>query len=980
MKKIGRALMASVMAAMLLSLFATPSTAQLVDYFAGKNKVNYDTFNWRRYDTDHFTIYYYPEEEAYLDEVVNWAETGYEIISQRLNHQMSKKTPILFYKTHSEFEQTNVIPMFLPEGVGAFAEPSMGRVVIPLDDPPAEMQRLFTHELTHAFQYDIFFQGRLPNPLNPGPPLWVVEGMAEYMAEGLNTMDEMLLRDAVVNDFVPTIEEIQNAGGFYIPYVYGNVIYMYMAEKYGSAAVKNFVWELRKNGGNLGGIKRAIQDLFKVTDDKFSRDMRLWLRDKYLPALVEKEEPEEYGEVVQSPKYDQPLFSPVPSPSGDLVAALTIQDLDIDLVLVSGNDGTLFRNLTPGYTNKYEYIIGQGVTSKFRDGSDLAWSPDGKYIAVFARSGKRRDMLIVDTIRSRVERQVDMHVDQALNPCFLPDGERILFSASRDGIRDIYMLNLRTDQLANLTDDEAFDYAPAVSPDGRQAVYTSIVNGEYTKLFLFSLDRPETKTQLTFGNYDDKQPSWSPDSKRIIYVSNETGIYNIYTYDLEAGAINQYTDVLGGAFVPNFDLMSRDRRSAGQEEVPKDRIYFSSFLKLQYRLYSMKLGDPIRSYSAEEKKAEEAGRAVGFSPVVQVPIDEEEKNKQPQFLMHLDDLYAWGGVASDGTMLTIVMARFADMFGDESLTLILNTISYYRSYAISYFNQRRRLNWGITVYDTNTFLAGNPVIFNQPTSMLVETTTVENLGVRLFTRYPLDKFMRAELFTGFSHRDYTFDTQTLAALGREGRELFDERFASGNFVHFGASLIGDTARYNPAFGPIAGRRWEVSAILAPGFSGNFLNYHTFTGEVRNYLKITSGALIASRAFFGYSGGEAPDLFIFGGLNTLRGYDYLSLYGNRAFYINNEFRFPLINYIRFPLGIALGNIRGRLFWDLGGAWYKDQEWSFMEDGVLKNALSSVGFGFTINFGSFPLNFDWAKRWDFKNFDNKWRFSFWMGPKF
>jgi len=142
----------AIVVAVAFLLAAAPAAAQLVDYFGGKNKVNYDKFNWRRYDTEHFSIYYYPEEEAYLDEVVNWAETAYEIISQRLNHQMRKKIPILYYKTHSEFEQTNIIPMFLPEGVGAFAEPRAGRVVIPLDDPPAEMQRLFTHELTHAFQ------------------------------------------------------------------------------------------------------------------------------------------------------------------------------------------------------------------------------------------------------------------------------------------------------------------------------------------------------------------------------------------------------------------------------------------------------------------------------------------------------------------------------------------------------------------------------------------------------------------------------------------------------------------------------------------------------------------------------------------------------------------------------------------------------------------------------------------------------------
>ena len=962
----------AALAAAALLLAPQPADAQLVDYFGGKNKVNYDKFDWRRYDTEHFQIFYYPEEEAYLDEVVNWAETAYEIISQRLNHQLSKKIPILFYKTHSEFEQTNIIPMFLPEGVGAFAEPRMGRVVIPLDDPPAEMQRLFTHELTHAFQFDIWYQGRIRNPLGGPSPLWISEGLSEYMAEGLSTMDEMLVRDAVVNDFVPTIEEISRAGGFYIPYVYGNVIYLYMEERFGEAAIKNFVWELRKNGTSQGGIKRAIEDLFKISDDRFIRNMRQWLRDKYLPALVEKEEPEEYGELLQSPDFEMPIFSPVPSPSGDLIAALSFAEGDIDLMLFSGKDGSMFRNLTPGYTNRYEYIIGQGVTSKWRDGRDLGWSPDGKYIATFARKGKNRDLLLIDALKRSIADQISLEVDQALNPSFSPDGDNVIFSASKVGIRDIYIYNLSTGQLTNLTQDEAFDYAPVISPDGTKVVYTSVVGGEYHKMFIFDLQRPETKTQLTYGAFSDKQPSWSQDGKQIIYVSNETGIYNIYTYDLETNTINQYTDVISGAFTPNFDPMTKSKE--------KVKIYFSGFLKRRYQLYTMDFGEPIRSFSAEELKLADAGTAIGFTPVVQIPIKEEEKDKQPRFKFNLDDIFLYGGVASDGTVLSIIQARFTDMFGDESLTLVFNTIASFRSYAISYFNQRSRLNWGLTVYDVNTFLAGNPTVFAQPASVLVERTTVENLGVRFFTRYPFNKFMRAELFTGFNNRRYEFDALTLEQISDISRSLLSERFASGNFVYFGASLVGDTARYNPAFGPIAGRRWEMSAELAPGFSGGFLGYTTFTGELRNYLKLTSSALIASRAFLGYSRGEAPDIFVFGGMNTLRGYEFYSMVGNRAFYINNELRFPLINYAALPLGISFANIRGRFFWDLGGAWYQDEEFHFMEDGRLSNAVSALGFGFTINFAYFPLNFDWAKRWDFKEFADEWDFSFWIGPKF
>lgn len=959
----------AVFAVFLGLLTAMPADAQLIDRFGGKNKVNYDTFNWRVYETDHFLIHYYPEEEEYLDEVVNWAETAYEIISQRLNHQLSEKVPIIFFKTHSEFEQQNVIPMFLPEGVGAFAEPRRNRLLIPLDDPPDEMQRLFTHELTHRFQYDILDFGGAGS-LFQRPPLWVMEGLSEFMAEGFSITDEMLVRDAVVNDFVPTLDEIAGAGGFYIPYVYGNVIYRYMAEKYGEGSVKNFFWELRKNGATQGGVNQAVQELFKVSSEKFSREMRQWLRDQYLPDLVQKEEPEEYGEMLRNKEFRQPVFSIRPSPSGDLVAAISFAEGDVDLMLLSAKDGSLFRNLTPGYTNSYEYIIVQGVTSKMRDGHDLDWSADGRYIAVLARREKGRDLLIVDAVNSRIHKQIRVPADQPLNPSFMPDGRHVLLSATKDGQRDIFQFNFESGEMINLTQDEAFDYAPVISPDGKTVVYTSVVDGRYHKLFKFDLDSPETKTQLTYGSFDDKQPSFSPDGQSVLFASAESGIYNIYSLDLNDGAVSQYTDVIGGVFLPAYDPIAAD----------EGKIYFNGFLKQQYHLYTMKLGEPIRLVDIDEYKREDAERAVGFTPVVQIPIDESEKDKQPTFDWNLDDVFLYGGVASDGTVLTIAQARFADMFGDENLTLVFNTVSDLRSYIIQYFNQRNRLNWGVMLYDNNTFLAGNPNIFNQPSSALVERTTVENLGVQLFTRYPFSKFMRAELFTGFNNRTYVFDSQTLSSFSAADRELLDERFASGNFINFGARLIGDSARFNPAFGPIAGRRWELSAQVSPGIGEEFLSKQTVTAELRNYLKITESLLIASRVFVGYSSGDAPDVFVFGGLNTLRGVEFYSQVGNRAFYVNNEIRFPLVNFAAFPLGIRLANIRGLLFWDVGGAWYKDEDFTFYEDGKLVDANSALGFGFTFNFIGFPLNFTWSKAWDFDEFADDYEFNFWIGPKF
>src|SRR5450759_3158890 len=106
-------------------------------------------------------MYHYSRERQTLQKVVSMAVSAYDELSRRLNYQIPKRIPIIYYATHAEFEQNNIELNFIPEGVGAFAEPARNRMVLPIDMPDEKLQALIQHELTHVFQYEILFGGRL---------------------------------------------------------------------------------------------------------------------------------------------------------------------------------------------------------------------------------------------------------------------------------------------------------------------------------------------------------------------------------------------------------------------------------------------------------------------------------------------------------------------------------------------------------------------------------------------------------------------------------------------------------------------------------------------------------------------------------------------------------------------------------------------------------------------------------------------------
>ena len=183
-----------------LLLAGVPASAQFIPYY-GKNKVKYDNFAWRVYKSPHFEVYYYPEFEQHLARLVSYLESAYLKLSTGLKHELSRPVPAILYKTHSEFEQTNLFPTFLPEGVLAFAEPTRGRLLLPIDEPPDKLNGLIQHELTHVFAFNMIPRGLFQR----GIPLWIDEGLAEYFRGLWDPLDLMMIRDAAITDQVPKL-------------------------------------------------------------------------------------------------------------------------------------------------------------------------------------------------------------------------------------------------------------------------------------------------------------------------------------------------------------------------------------------------------------------------------------------------------------------------------------------------------------------------------------------------------------------------------------------------------------------------------------------------------------------------------------------------------------------------------------------------------------------------------------------------------
>ena len=966
----------------LLALLAAPSVfAQYIPYF-GKNKVNYDKFAWRVYKSPHFEVYYYPEFEQHLGRLVSYLESAYQHVASELKHEIQSTIPVVFYKTHSEFEQTNLFPDFLPEGVQAFTEPIRNRMVIPVDGPPDRLQGLITHELTHVFQFDLIPRG----VVSRGIPLWVDEGLADYLRGEWDSHDLMTVRDAALNDQIPRMSKLEQAGGR-TDYNLGHATYDFMAARFGKEGIRQFIYTLRKS--IIGTSENSIyQQAFKMTPKEFDEAFEKWIKERFKP-FRDRQRPTDFGSEI-SPDPEKTSFSQVyafaPSPSGEVVAAITGNrtDGEADIVMLSTKDGSVVKNLTKGYTGKYENVTFPG--EGFVTGRTIDFSPKGDAVAFIGRTGKKRSLFLVSPLSGDLMKKVPLDLDEVESPSILPNGKQVLFAGTKEGTADIYLLNLETGETKNLTQDSFFDANPRMSPDGTLVVYNRRVSGNL-KIVMFPLGNPARRVDLTFGAFSDVAPYFSNDGSEVWYSSNEDdGIYNLRSINIKTGVIKQFTDAMGGTMAP-----------APLKTPQGDRVGFISYFKGEYQLYTLDTSE--NGKEVEQATASAPEDVVDFQPDVTHQVVAENKRRKRLF----EGLFLEGrpplnvGFTSNGDFFGGSQVALTDVLGDQSFVFTASSIREYRNYAAQYSNLSSRWNWGVTASDFTAYYFSPYQISSLYTRDGALTTERYTQAIG-FAVYPLNKFNRVQFAAGYSrvkagYADPAVQQQVIQQAGFLGQQV---PVYSGSAVPMSVGYTRETTRFRE-FGPLAGSTINLSYELSPSI-GSFISRKTIEFDARKYLRVGGTSMLLATRLRGFSStGDTPRLFGFGGNMELRGYNYLSFVGSKGFFANAELRIPLIDVMLTPIGL-LGPVRGTVFGGMGGAHYPDEPFKFWtkEPGVsfvndslfgqpvegrhLVDGRASFGVGVEAFLLGLPMHFDWSWLTDLKVRATSPRFQFWIGYDF
>lgn len=996
-----------------VALFASPLQAQ---YF-GRNKPRYNKEPFKVTETEHFVIYDYLDNPEKLKELAASAEMWYSMHSKVLGDTFTTKNPLIIYNDHAGFQQTNTIQGDISVGTGGVTEGMRNRVIFPIAHTNQQTHHVLGHEMVHAFQYNMILRGDSTSMRNlANLPLWMVEGLAEYLSIGrIDPHTALWMRDAVLNDDVPKLKDMDN--GRYFPYRWGQAFWGFITGVYSDEAIRPLFENTAKYG-----LKSAVPLTLGISMDSLSNQWRSTLKNHYGRwAIKGKKENLPGKTLLDDENAGQMNISPVLSPNGKHVIFLSEKNLfTTDLFLADAKTGKVIRKVastaSDGHVDQFNFLESAGT-----------WSPDSKRFAFDVYQKGRSVLVIKDIFKGKKTQKIKIPgVSAFSNPAWSPDGKSIVVSGLVNGQTDLYQYTLKSKKVKRLTFDAYSEILPTWNTEGTQLAYSTDAlsqqrgrtNGAWTmNIAVMDMVSGTSENIDIFPGSDNMNPQFGKNDN-LFFLSNRDGRRNLYRYDLNSKKVFQLTDLMTGitGITPYSPAISiADDR---------DRILYTHYNKGHYTIHQAKESDfealeidplavdqvpaSLPPFSPKQRDMVNTGLRLMDS----APESTEMTSKKFKPKFQLDYLGGSTGVgvntgnSSFGTQTGLaggIDALFSDILGNNQLYAgaVLNGDIQDAGGQLSYINQKNRIGWGINAshiaYQTGgyQYLEYIPIEV-QPgvtTTLLrsvfgLERVFQQRVGGLVF--YPLSVTKRVEVGAAaefYSSRvteysDYYYLNG--AYYGTERKKL--PKSGTLNLNNVQAAFVGDNS-YFGFTAPLQGWRYRLGVEQ---YFGDF-DFTTLLADGRKYFYAKPFTLAVRGLAYARTGGTSTAFSLqyplyAGNPFFVRGYDrnvyaaqedsvfiYRTV-GSKMVVGNFEVRLPFTG----PRKLALIGSKFlvsdlNLFFDAGLAFYTRDE--LREDAYIQHKpILSTGVSLRVNlFGYLVLEPYFAIPLSAPESERTWRFG-------
>ena len=519
-----------------LSFFLTLETAAQVNTVEfGKNRVQYQKFKWKYYQTENFNSYFSQDGLGLGKYVAQIAELELPSIEEFVEFGLQRRINIVVYNNYDEMQQSNIGLGIDWQNTGGVTKLVNNKMIVYFDGNHDNLRRQIRQGIAKVLVDNVLFGDDLgefaANQALLDLPKWLTDGYIEYAAENWNTSLDDDLRSTMLAGDYKTFYHF----AFEKPLLAGHAFWKYIADKYGKNKTTYFLYLSRiyRNLNNASNkiakkkFKNLLQDFMVDVQQQYFKD----IRGRRNTPKGQLSVTEEIG------KKDFIRFNANPTPKSFSYAVVEFKQGRYQVVLMEN------------FVTK-KVLLKLGVRTredlKHPNYPLLAWDGKGTRLAVLYSDEGKTKFFVYDLVNhSKLWQHEIEKFDQIQDMKYMLDNNTLLFSGVRSGQTDIYVYKIDKKTIEQVTNDVYDDLDPSfvAFPNKTGILYSSnrptaqavssddSLPGSHFNIFLVdNWNKSESKqisklSDLKHGNA--RFPSQYNQS-HFTFISDENGINNRY--------------------------------------------------------------------------------------------------------------------------------------------------------------------------------------------------------------------------------------------------------------------------------------------------------------------------------------------------------------------------------------------------------------------------------------------------------------------
>jgi Tol biopolymer transport system component len=880
----------------------------------GKNRIQYDQFEWRYLDSENFDVYFYRGGEDIAREVTIFLESEFERITDLIGYPPYAKTRVFLYNSVDDLQQSNVGLNNNGRSAGGETKFVQSNIEVAHPGSMSGLKEELLYKVSEAIVNEMMYGGNLKDMFQSAVllnlPDWFIDGAALYAAKGWSIEMDDYVRELLKTRKPKKLNRLTGKDAV----LAGQSVWNFVAERYGKSAIANILNYTRI----IRNEEKSVTITLGISFDQLLQEWLMFYTNIANQVDQYYVEPAEGSQVTKNRKQRE-LGSVAISPDGNKLA-YTVNN--------RGKFEVLVRDLSSGREDK---VLGGGykvINQPYETNLPLLdWADTTRLGIIHSKRGRMTFTIYDVESKSKLPRYLD-RFSHVRDFSFSSNGRLLAVSAVVDGQNDLFLLSTLRNRTRRLTNDIYDDISPAFMPNTNTIVFSSNrlsdslrVESDLTNisnnynLFAYSLDTTETVVgRITNTISKDFHPV-PVSENQIIYLSDQKGIVNLFYYDISTGIYTQITNFASS--IQSFDYHSNKNvlgfilRHDGGDELfhmdsfnPNNQIFTPQTSRQQIKqareLQARRQEKVDEGLTIEEiVRRKMAQKDLTDVDSVQSDGNEDEPEAEPgeDGIINTDDYKFDEEVAREAEPSTAdsFLEQYRKSRGQKEISgpfpyqtrfsadaLVTSfVIDPLRGFGVllqtdmTDMLENHKFSGGIMittdlrsgdVFGEYTFLKylldfsvgfeRNVIQWDRGANLHRYSKNTLNFGVS----YPFSPRTRLSLkpFYMFTRFD---DLEAIPSAPPEFEPSVTDHYAGGT-----AELIFDNSSIN-GMNLIEGTRAKVMLTHNAGVSDGNLSFSNLAVDIRHYQKIYKYIVLAGRVYYGSFFGNSPKQYLLGGMDN-----------------------------------------------------------------------------------------------------------------